>query len=414
MGQGGVRWAAVPPEKNSGTQGLHGMPEVLMKSPLQFVTSNPPAGQVWRKYYLAGGQRLAMRVRQNGQNDELYYLLTDHLGSTSVSYDAVTGQVIRQKYMPWGELRGTENALPTDYTFTGQKWEQETGLMDFKARLYDPKLGRFISTDSVVPGGVQGLDRYAFVFNNPLRNTDPSGHNPKCGPDGLFCDPSFKLKSLYNCENCTGMDLAVVSAAVKAVANALGSGMNLSAAAAFWSVYGNVTFARVKSYTAYVDGKLQNYDSGAITKSANRIEFASLEYEGIADPIMAFLLGANQIIHDLGHAFASMAIGANAYSRLNESMEKDPLLRRDNPIEGYSYGFASGYTYYLYQYSWSNASTANEIFADMFVGYITGEWFTGTFPEGWGVDMGSATQLHVDMSNAKSNWINQFMSDLWR
>jgi RHS repeat-associated protein len=149
---------------------------------------NPPAGQVWRKYYLAGGQRLAMRVRQSGQNDKLYYLLTDHLGSTSVSYEPANGQVTQQKYMPWGELRGTENVLPTDYTFTGQKWEQEIGLMDFKARLYDPKLGRFISADSVVPGGVQELDRYSYVFNNPLRNTDPSGHNPECGPDGVYCD----------------------------------------------------------------------------------------------------------------------------------------------------------------------------------------------------------------------------------
>jgi RHS repeat-associated protein len=187
MGQGGVRWAAVPPEKYSGTQGLHSMPGVLMKSPLQFVTSNPPAGQIWRKYYLVGGQRLAMRVRQSGQQDQLHYLLTDHLGSTSVSYDAVTVQVTPQKYMPWGELRGNGNGLPTDYTFTGQKWEEEIELMNFKARFYDPALGRFLSADTIVPGGVQGLDRYAFVFNNPLRYIDPSGHNPACGPDGIYC-----------------------------------------------------------------------------------------------------------------------------------------------------------------------------------------------------------------------------------
>jgi len=30
--------------------------------------------------------------------------------------------------------------------------------------------------DSVVPGGVQGLDRYAYVNNNPVNATDPSGH----------------------------------------------------------------------------------------------------------------------------------------------------------------------------------------------------------------------------------------------
>ncbi|MCC6271069.1 MAG: hypothetical protein IT190_07315 [Microbacteriaceae bacterium] len=40
-------------------------------------------------------------------------------------------------------------------------------------------MGRFTQADSIVPGGVQGLDRYAYVRNNPLRYVDPSGHEPK-------------------------------------------------------------------------------------------------------------------------------------------------------------------------------------------------------------------------------------------
>ena len=38
-----------------------------------------------------------------------------------------------------------------------------------------------------MPRGVQGLDRYAYVRNSPLKYTDPSGHNPECGPDGVYC-----------------------------------------------------------------------------------------------------------------------------------------------------------------------------------------------------------------------------------
>ena len=48
--------------------------------------------------------------------------------------------------------------------------------MFYNARWYDPALGRFAQADSIVPGGVQGLDRYAYVNNNPMRYTDPSGH----------------------------------------------------------------------------------------------------------------------------------------------------------------------------------------------------------------------------------------------
>jgi len=37
-------------------------------------------------------------------------------------------------------------------------------------------LGRFAQADTIIPPGVQGLDRYAYGLNNPSRYTDPSGH----------------------------------------------------------------------------------------------------------------------------------------------------------------------------------------------------------------------------------------------
>ncbi len=45
-------------------------------------------------------------------------------------------------------------------------------------------LGRFTQADTIVPAGVQGYDRYAFVNNNPVRYTDPSGHAAWQGDDG--------------------------------------------------------------------------------------------------------------------------------------------------------------------------------------------------------------------------------------
>ena len=50
--------------------------------------------------------------------------------------------------------------------------------MDYNARFYDPLLGRFTSPDSIIPdpGSVIGYNRYAYVANNPMIYTDPSGH----------------------------------------------------------------------------------------------------------------------------------------------------------------------------------------------------------------------------------------------
>jgi RHS repeat-associated protein len=75
--------------------------------------------------------------------------------------------------------------LPTDFGFTGQRWDQSTGLYDYRSRFYDPKLGRFIGPDPIVPnlGNPQDLNRYAYCRNNPLRYKDPDGHTARSALD---------------------------------------------------------------------------------------------------------------------------------------------------------------------------------------------------------------------------------------
>ncbi len=67
---------------------------------------------------------------------------------------------------------------PCHLWYIGQRWDSVLGLYDYRARYYHPALGRFISADPVVPepGNPQSLNRYAYVYNNPLRYTDSSGH----------------------------------------------------------------------------------------------------------------------------------------------------------------------------------------------------------------------------------------------
>ena len=52
------------------------------------------------------------------------------------------------------------------------------GIYHYQARFYSPKLGRFLSADTIVPGyaNPQNLNRYSYVLNNPLKYIDPSGH----------------------------------------------------------------------------------------------------------------------------------------------------------------------------------------------------------------------------------------------
>jgi RHS repeat-associated protein len=53
----------------------------------------------------------------------------------------------------------------------------EFELINMNARLYDPKIGQFLAVDNFVqdPGFSQSYNRYSYVWNNPLKYTDPSG-----------------------------------------------------------------------------------------------------------------------------------------------------------------------------------------------------------------------------------------------
>ena len=66
----------------------------------------------------------------------------------------------------------------TDKLYTGQREIMGLGIYHYNARFYSPKLGRFLSADTIVPGfaNPQNLNRYSYVGNSPLNYTDPSGH----------------------------------------------------------------------------------------------------------------------------------------------------------------------------------------------------------------------------------------------
>ena len=68
------------------------------------------------KYYYAGSQRVAMRQGSS----TVYYLLGDHLGSTSITANSNGTLYTEPRYHPWGDTRYTSGTTPTSYQFTGQ------------------------------------------------------------------------------------------------------------------------------------------------------------------------------------------------------------------------------------------------------------------------------------------------------
>ncbi|NNF98322.1 MAG: hypothetical protein HKM93_03005, partial [Desulfobacteraceae bacterium] len=127
------------------------------------------------KYIFAGNLRVAMV-----KNGTVTYFHKDHLGSSTLTTNATGNIVESADYMPYGGKRNSAATIgSSNYHFTDQEWEPETGLYNYDARLYDPVIGRFVSADMIVQGGgidPQMLNRFAYVRNNPLIYVDPSGH----------------------------------------------------------------------------------------------------------------------------------------------------------------------------------------------------------------------------------------------
>jgi len=91
-----------------------------------------------------------MRI-EAGTANNVYYALKDHLGSASVMTDVGGNVVGEQRYYPFGETRWSTGSMFTDKLYTGQREMAGLGIYHYGARFYSPKLGRFLSADTVVP-----------------------------------------------------------------------------------------------------------------------------------------------------------------------------------------------------------------------------------------------------------------------
>ncbi|MFL6230732.1 MAG: DUF6765 family protein [Pyrinomonadaceae bacterium] len=106
---------------------------------------------------------------QHGRADT-YYHLADRQGSTRLLLDERARITDRLDYDSFGDGAGSP---VTRYAYTGRERDEQTGLYYYRARWYDPQLGRFLSEDPIGLSG--GMNMYSYTSNNPVNRTDPSG-----------------------------------------------------------------------------------------------------------------------------------------------------------------------------------------------------------------------------------------------
>jgi RHS repeat-associated protein len=153
-------------------------------------------GSIHWKRSIGGVALITQTVNSAGSilGQSTRYFHKDHLGSINLITSEVGDVTEVLDFDPWGKRRHTQTwqllsqaakllqfgifAPPaTTRGYTGHEMLDETGLIHMNGRIYDDALARFVQADPIIqdPFRSQSLNRYSYVWNNPLNATDPSG-----------------------------------------------------------------------------------------------------------------------------------------------------------------------------------------------------------------------------------------------
>ena len=195
------------------------------------------------------------------------YLHTDALGSqthtsygasgglltSTTQYDAF-GNIVSQSGAGGGGGSGNNSNPTTDskFGYTGHEADAESGLVYFKARYYDPQLGRFIGADAYAGdiGNPMTWNGYGYANGNPLVYVDVDG-NESLREMGGIDDKSVDAEHAANAGKNSGWDL-FKRAAGYAVKKGLYAAVSISGG----------------GFVSRQDDRREKYDAGKITEAA--------------------------------------------------------------------------------------------------------------------------------------------------
>lgn len=117
-----------------------------------------------------------------------YFFLKDHLGSVTDITNSSGTIVQRYQYSTFGKINkildeglsdiSGDKFINNQFTFTGREIDDESGLYYYRARYYDPSIGRFLQQDPYtgqLGAPLSHINKYTYAANNPVMLSDPSG-----------------------------------------------------------------------------------------------------------------------------------------------------------------------------------------------------------------------------------------------
>ncbi len=162
--------------------------ETLYVGNVEIITDNPDSNPVTTyKRYIGG----SVIVTESDTDSRVEYTHKDHLGSLHAITDVNGNLVTQLSFGAFGERRNhldpnillTDNPAENTTTrgYTGHEQIDSLDLIHMNARTYDAGVGQMMQADSIIPdiANSQSLNRFAYVYNNPLSYSDPTGNAPR-------------------------------------------------------------------------------------------------------------------------------------------------------------------------------------------------------------------------------------------
>jgi RHS repeat-associated protein len=126
-----------------------------------------------RKYIFGPGIDEPVSMIDVEHSNATYYYHFDALGSVVALTNSSGSTVEVYEYSVYGQVAASDANNPNRFMFTGRESDQETGLYYYRARYYNPEIGRFLQPDPV--GYDAGMNLYRYCRNSPLGRIDPLG-----------------------------------------------------------------------------------------------------------------------------------------------------------------------------------------------------------------------------------------------
>jgi len=134
----------------------------------QLVAETDEKGTIQKEYIWLGLRPIAVI-----ENDNIYFIHTDHLATPRMATDKNKQLVWQWHSTPFGKRKPEENGLVLNLRFPGQYFDEESGLHYNWWRYYEPETGRYVTGDPIGLEG--GANTYSYSKYNPLSFLDIKG-----------------------------------------------------------------------------------------------------------------------------------------------------------------------------------------------------------------------------------------------